>query len=70
MHQGRDDNANGRLSRRSHRRLDRTGLTHAEVKHKIEEYLNKRGVKYRRNVAFGHKKKLNYVFENDHGETV
>ena len=56
--------------RRSLRRLDRTGLTDAEVKHKIEEYLSKRGVKYRRNVAFGNKKKLNYVFTNDHGETV
>jgi len=50
--------------------LDRIGLTDAEVKQKIEDYLNKRGVKYRRNVAFGNKKKLNYLFKNDHGETV
>jgi hypothetical protein len=50
--------------------LDRIGLTDTEVKQKIEDYLNKRGVKYRRNVAFGNKKKLNYLFKNDHGETV
>jgi len=50
--------------------LDRIGLTDAEVKQKIEDYLNKRGVKYRRNVAFGNKKKLNYLFKNDHGEVV
>jgi hypothetical protein len=50
--------------------LDRIGLTDIEVKQKIEDYLNKRGVKYRRNVAFGNKKKLNYLFKNDHGETV
>jgi len=50
--------------------LDRIGLTDVEVKQKIEDYLNKRGVKYRRNVAFGNKKKLNYLFKNDHGETV
>lgn len=56
--------------RRSLIRLDRIGLTDIEVKQKIEDYLNKRGVKYRRNVAFGNKKKLNYLFKNDHGETV
>jgi len=50
--------------------LDRISLTDTEVKQKIEDYLNKRGVKYRRNVAFGNKKKLNYLFKNDHGETV
>ena len=50
--------------------MDRIGLTDVEVKQKIEDYLNKRGVKYRRNVAFGNKKKLNYLFKNDHGETV
>ncbi|MBK5113692.1 MAG: hypothetical protein KGD59_12540 [Candidatus Heimdallarchaeota archaeon] len=50
--------------------MDRIGLTDIEVKQKIEDYLNKRGVKYRRNVAFGNKKKLNYLFKNDHGETV
>jgi hypothetical protein len=50
--------------------LDKIGLTDTEVKQKIEDYLNKRGVKYRRNVAFGNKKKLNYLFKNDHGETV
>ncbi len=50
--------------------MDRIGLTDTEVKQKIEDYLNKRGVKYRRNVAFGNKKKLNYLFKNDHGETV
>ncbi len=50
--------------------MDRIDLTDAEVKQKIEDYLNMRGVKYRRNVAFGNKKKLNYLFKNDHGETV
>ena len=50
--------------------MDRIGLTDTEVKQKIEDYLNKRGVKYRRNVAFWNKKKLNYLFKNDHGETV
>lgn len=50
--------------------MDRISLTDTEVKQKIEDYLNKRGVKYRRNVAFGNKKKLNYLFKNDHGETV
>jgi len=51
-------------------RLDRTGLSDREVKQKIEDYLDKRGVKYRKNVPFGNKKKLNYVFKNSHGETV
>ncbi len=50
--------------------LDRNGLTDIEEKHRIENYLDKRGVKYRRNVPFGNRKKLNYVFTNDHGETV
>lgn len=58
------------MLRRSLRRLDRTGLSTNEVKQKIEEYLDKRGVKYRKNVPFGNRKKLNYVFKNDHGETV
>ena len=56
--------------RRSLTRLDRTGLTSAEVKQQIEEYLKKRNVKYRRNVPFGNRKTLDYVFKNDHGETV
>ena len=58
------------MFRRSHTSLDRNGLTDIEVKHRIENYLDKRGVKYRRNVPFGNRKKLNYVFTNDHGETV
>ncbi|MBN1330182.1 MAG: hypothetical protein JXA54_11975 [Candidatus Heimdallarchaeota archaeon] len=51
-------------------RLDRTGLTDNEVKLKIESYLDKRGVKYRKNVPFGNRKRLNYVFQNSQGETV
>ena len=50
--------------------MDRTGLTNTEIKNKIEEYLNKRGVKYKKDVTFANRKKLNYVFKNDHGETV
>lgn len=58
------------MQRRSLARLDRTGLTDNEVRQKIEHYLDKRGVKYRKDMIFGNKKKLNYVFKNDHGETV
>ncbi|MHA1243130.1 MAG: hypothetical protein ACTSXA_05975 [Candidatus Heimdallarchaeota archaeon] len=50
--------------------MDRTDLTDVEVKQRIEDYLTKREVKYRKNVSFGNRKKLNYVFKNDHGETV
>jgi hypothetical protein len=59
-----------KLLRRSLTNLDRTGLTDTEVHQKIEEYLDKRNVKYQKDVAFRNGKKLNYVFRNDHGETV
>lgn len=58
------------MYRRSLRRLDRNGLTPDEVKNQIENYLEKRGVNYRKNVPFGNRKKLSYVFKNDSGETV
>ena len=60
----------GECLRRSLERLDRNGLSANEVKQQIETYLTKRGVKYRKDVTFGNRKKLNYVFKNDHGETV
>ncbi|NHJ85890.1 MAG: hypothetical protein FK734_10540 [Asgard group archaeon] len=50
--------------------MHKAGLTDTEVRQKIEEYLDKRGVKYRRNVEFGNRKKLHYVFKNSHEETV
>ena len=50
--------------------MEHTGLSTNEVKQIIEEYLDKRGVKFRKNVPFGNNKKLNYVFKNDHNETV
>lgn len=50
--------------------MDRTGLTDIEVKQKIEDYLTQRGVKYKKNIPFGNRKKLNYVFTNGQGETV
>lgn len=58
------------MQRRSLTRLDRTGLTDNEVRQKIELYLDKRDVKYRKDMLFGNRKKLHYVFKNDHGETV
>ena len=51
-------------------RLDRIGLTDNEVKQKIEDYLTQRSVNYKKNVPFGNRKKLNYVFTNSQGETV
>jgi len=51
-------------------RLDKTGLKDYEIKQIIENYLDKRGVRYQKNVPFGDNKTLNYVFTNDLGETV
>jgi hypothetical protein len=56
--------------RRLLKRLDRTGLSTSEVKERIENYLEKRGVPYKKNIAFGNKKKLHYVFKNNNGETI
>jgi len=50
--------------------LEKTGLKDNEVKQIIENYLEKRGVKFQKDVPFGNNKKLNYVFTNDNGETV
>ncbi|MEA2069875.1 MAG: hypothetical protein U9O98_01145 [Asgard group archaeon] len=50
--------------------MDNNGLTADQVKECIEDYLESRGVFFKKNVAITNRKKLDYVFKNNEGETV
>jgi hypothetical protein len=50
--------------------LENNGLTEAEVKTKIETYLDKRGVKYQKNVPLTNRKSIDYVFKNNSDEII
>ncbi|MBD3190775.1 MAG: hypothetical protein GF308_09030 [Candidatus Heimdallarchaeota archaeon] len=47
-----------------------TELSETEVRQKIEEYLNKRGVDYQKDVPCGNNKKMDYLFKNGEGEAI